>query len=115
MGLIGIGLSVCGLVFGATGWGLTRADRLTLGQGTLCVVAGLALVAGGCGLGPLAAMLDSLGVPKADGLVLLLILAAGLVLLLHQALALSRVSKQLRRLTTDRALGSERPKSEEAP
>lgn len=111
MGPIDAGLIVCGLIFGAAGWGLTRADRLTFGQGALCVLAGLGLALVGLLLDPLAAVLVSLGLAAPEGMILLLILAAGLALLLRQALALSRVSKELRRLATECALNPERPRS----
>ncbi len=105
---IGIGLAACGVIFGAAGWGLTRGDRLTFGQGALCVLAGLGLVLVGALLGPLAAALAALGVPAAEGVVLVLIVAVGLALLLRQALAVSRISKELRRVATACALAAER-------
>jgi len=109
MGPVGIGLIVCGLLFGAAGWGLTRADRLTFGQGALCVLAGVGLVLGGWLLNPLAAVLVSFGWSAPEGMIVLLILAAALALFLRQAVALSRVSKELRRLATQCALDGERP------
>jgi len=114
MSVVGLALIGMGAALGGAGWGLTRADRLTFGQGAQCVLGGGVLILLGLLLGLLRGFLTgvwaglpgSAGVWVPDCLVLLLLLAAALGAWLRQAVLAARTTKQLRQLATDYALGA---------
>ncbi len=110
MSLVGLALIGSGLIFGGAGWGLTRADRLTCGQGAQAVMGGamLALVGFllGLGRGAGAGAFAAAGAGRAEPLVLILLLAAALGAWLRQAVLAARATKRLRRLATDHALAA---------
>jgi hypothetical protein len=104
MGPLGVVLIALGVLTAGAGWALARAERLTFGQGTLWVVAGAVLALAGFLRGAIAAALAGAGVRAPDVVLLLLILVAALALLVRQAMILSRVTVDLRRLASECAM-----------
>ncbi len=107
MGVLGTGLAAAGVIVVTASWLLTRADKVTLGEGASCLATGILLIFVGVFNRVILSLLERMGLRSPETGLLLLIVFLLLLARLKQAVIVSRSERRARSLAQDLALARE--------